>query len=110
MVLYGITLSPLDEEIRAADSGLLSPFYADNATFDGLARQSAQLLKLLMKRGPDRGNFPDLDKYLFILDTPGQEEVARREFAAEGLVLKIVSGIRYLGADRVQNSYEEQEF
>ena len=35
MVLYGITLVPLVEELRAADLGLLSPFYADNAAFDG---------------------------------------------------------------------------
>ena len=41
MVLYGITLVPLSEELRAADSGLLSPFYADDAAFDGLARGSA---------------------------------------------------------------------
>ena len=30
MVLYGITLIPLAEELRAADPGLLSPFYADD--------------------------------------------------------------------------------
>ena len=30
--------------------------------------------------------------------TPGQEEVAKREFAKEGLVLNFVSGSRYLGA------------
>ena len=69
MVLYGITLIPLTEELRAADPGLLSPFYADNAAFDGLARQSAQLLKLLMKRGPDRGYFPESSNSLFISDT-----------------------------------------
>ena len=51
----GITLVPLAEELRAADPGILSPFYADDAAFDGLAQQSAQLLKLLMNRGPYRG-------------------------------------------------------
>ena len=66
--------------------------------FDTLAQQSAQLLNLLMKRGPDRVYFPDLDKTLFILDTPGQEEAARREFSAEGLVLNFVIGSRYLWA------------
>ena len=35
MVLYGIALVPLAEEIRAADPGLLSPFCADDAAFDG---------------------------------------------------------------------------
>ena len=35
MVLYGINLVRLAEELRAADPGLLSPFYADDALFDG---------------------------------------------------------------------------
>ena len=35
MFLYRITLVPLAEELRAADPGLLSPFYAGNAAFDG---------------------------------------------------------------------------
>ena len=91
MVLYGITLVPLAEELQAADPGLLSPFYAYDAAFDGLAQQSAQLLKLLMKRGPDRGYFPEPDKSLFILDTPGQEAAAKRVFLAEGLNLNFVS-------------------
>ena len=58
MILHEITFIPLAEELRAADLGLLSPFYANDAMFDGSARQSAQLLKLLMKRGPDWGYFP----------------------------------------------------
>ena len=98
MVLYGITLVPFAEELRAADPGLLSLFYADNAALDGLARRSAQLLKLLMKRGTDQGYFPELAKSLFISDTPGQEAGSKRELAAEGLTLNFVSGSRYLGA------------
>ena len=57
MVLYRITLVPFPEELRAADPGLLSPFYADDAAFNSLVIQSAQLLKLLMKTGPDQGYF-----------------------------------------------------
>ena len=79
-------------------SCLLSPFYADDAAFDGLARHSAQLLKLLMKRGMDRGYFPEPAQSLFILDTSGQEEAAKQEFAKERLVLNYVRGSRYLGA------------
>ena len=45
-----------------------------------------------MEKGPDRGDFPELTNSLFIADTPGHKEEARREFAAEGLVLKILSG------------------
>ena len=98
MVLYRITLTPLAEDLHAADPGLLSPFYADNAAFDSLARQSAQLLKLFMKRGTDRGYLPEPAKSLFISDNPGQVAVAKREFAVEGLTLNLVSGSRYLGA------------
>ena len=61
-------------------------------------RRSAQLLKLLMKRGPDQGYFPEPAKSLFILDNPGQEEAAKIEFAKDGLCLNFVSGSRYLGA------------
>ena len=39
MVLCGITLVPLEEELRDADPTILSPFYADDAAFDGSARQ-----------------------------------------------------------------------
>ena len=34
MVLYRITLVHMAEELRAADSGILSSFYADDAVFD----------------------------------------------------------------------------
>ena len=80
------------------DLGILSPFYADDAVFDGSAQQSAQLLKLIMDRGIDRGYLPKPDKSLFILDTPGQEEAAKRYFEAEGLEINFVSCSRYLGA------------
>ena len=92
MVLYEIILIPLAEELRAGNPGMLSPFYVDDVAFDSSARRSAQLLNMLMKRGPDRGYFPDLDKSLLILDTPGQEEASKREFANEGLRLYFVSG------------------
>ena len=51
-----------------------------------------------MKRGTDRGYIPETTKFLLILDTPGQEAGAKREFAAEGLTLNFVSGSRYLRA------------
>ena len=71
MILYRITLVPLAEELQVAEPGLLSPFYADDAAYDGLERRSAHLLKLLMKRGSDRRYFPKQAKSLFILDIPG---------------------------------------
>ena len=44
MVPYGISLFPLAEDLRDADPTLFSPFYADDAEFDGLARRSAEQL------------------------------------------------------------------
>ena len=98
MVLYGITLVPLAEELRAADPGLLSPFYADDVPFGGSAQLSAQLLKLLMKRGPDQGYLPEPAKSLFISAPLDQEEAEKWEFAIKGLTLNCVSGSWYLEA------------
>ena len=98
IVLYGINLVPLDEELRAADLGLLHPLYADDAVFEGSTQRIAQLLKMLMERGPEWGYFPDLDKSLFISDAPGKDEATKREFTAGGMVLNFLSGSRYLGA------------
>ena len=62
-----------------------------------MVRLSAKLLKLLMKKGLDRGYFPKPAKSLSISDTLGQEAAAKQEFAKEGLVLNFVSGSWYLG-------------
>ena len=61
MVLYGINLFPLVEELRDANPTILSPFYADDVAFDGSERQS-------VNRGTDQGYFPDPAKSLFIPD------------------------------------------
>ena len=98
MIIYRIALIYLTEELRAADPGLLYPFYVDDAAFDGSARQSAQLLKLSIEMGPDRGYFSEPAKYLFISDTLGMEEAGRREFAAEGLALNFLVGVDTWGA------------
>ena len=71
MVLYGITLFSLAEELRAVDSGLLSPHYLDYAAFDGSSQQSANILNLSMERGPERVYFPEPAESLFNLETPG---------------------------------------
>ena len=78
MVIYGITLLPLTEELRGTDINLLSPFYADNAEFDGSARRIAAQLCLLMDWWPDRGYFPERAKSLFIADNPEKKDLAKR--------------------------------
>ena len=64
MVLYGVTLVPLAEELRAADPGLLFPFYAGDSAFGGSERSSTQLITMLIKRRSYRGYFPKPGKFL----------------------------------------------
>ena len=74
-------------ELQAADLGLLTLLYAENAAFDGSLLRITQLLKLLMETGPDRGYLPDLSKSMFVFDTLEKEVAAKREFTAKGLDL-----------------------
>ena len=72
MVLYGITLVPPKENIRAADPALLAPFYMDGTKFDGSAQQSAQLLILLLEQGSAWGYLLETSKLIFMCDSPAQ--------------------------------------
>ena len=56
MVLYGIKLVSMVEELRAAGLGRIALIYADDAAFDGSERQSRQLMKLLLERGGYQGD------------------------------------------------------
>ena len=67
VVLYVITLTPLAEDLRSADPGIISPFYADNAEFDGSDWRSARLMNILLEWGLDWGYLPDTTKSLFIV-------------------------------------------
>ena len=78
MVLYGITISPLADELRDADPNLLSPFYTDNVVFYGSTRQSAAQLRLFMNQETDHGHFPELTKSLFITNNPEDKEAERQ--------------------------------
>ena len=84
VLLYGIALYPLVEKLRDADITLLSPFYANDAAFDGSMWRSAAQLRLLMDQGPDRGYFPEPAKSLFISDNLEDEEAERQEFERTG--------------------------
>ena len=74
MIYYGILLVPLAEELRVADLGLLSSFYAGDAAFDGSEQRSAQLLNMLTKRGTDRGYFPEPSKSHLSRTYPGRRK------------------------------------
>ena len=74
MILYGINLVPLKEELRGTDTTLLSPFYSNDVAFDGSTQRSAVQLRMLMDRGADRGYFPDPSKSIFIAENPEEKE------------------------------------
>ena len=96
MVLYGITLVPLAEELRDEYPTLLYPFYANDAAFDGLERRSAAQLRLLIDWGTDWSYFPEPYMLLFIADDQEKKEAARQEFKQVGLHINCVDGNRYL--------------
>ena len=98
MVLYGITLVPLEEELMDTDTTLLSSLYTNYAAFDGNAQRSAAQLRLLMDRGEVQGYLYELAKSLFIADNLEEKEVARQEFEQAGLNINDVDGSRCLGA------------
>ena len=98
MVLYGITLDSLEEELRDADPILLPTFYTNDAVFDSSSQRSAAQLIPMMDRGTDWGYFPDPAKSIFIADNPEEKEATNREFERVGLNINYIDGGCYLGA------------
>ena len=98
MVLCGITLVPMLEDLRGADPILLLPFYANKAEFDVFTQCSAAQLKRLMDRGPDLRYFPKPSKSIFITDKPEEKEAATRKFERAVLYIIYVHFSRYLAA------------
>ena len=92
MVLYGITLVLLSDDLSDADPTLLSPFYADDAAFDGSAWKIAAQLCLLMDRREDQTYFPDPANSIFIADNPEEKEAAKKEFERAGINLNHIHG------------------
>ena len=90
MVLYGITLPPLAEELKDSDKTLLSIFYTNDVEFDGLARRSAVQLRPLMEQGMYQGYLPETAKSLFISKNTEDKEAARQEFERSGLNINYV--------------------
>ena len=65
--------------------------------YDGSDRRSAQILHILLYQGPERGYLPKLEKPMFIINTPANEEASRRALEADGLMLWFVLRILYWG-------------
>ena len=52
MLLYGLALSSLAEELRAAVPGVVQPWYADDAAMAGRASEVSSLMEALTRLGP----------------------------------------------------------
>ena len=87
MVLYGITLVPLVEELSDADPTLLPPFYTNTAEFDGSARRSEVQLRLVMEEGMDQGYFLELAKSHIIAENLEDNEAARGSLNRHAYIL-----------------------
>jgi hypothetical protein len=94
MVLYGLALTPLSEDLRAAAPEILQPWSADDRAMEGPAAGVARVMRLLNRRGPDRGYYPEPAKSIAIC-SPAQQAAAR-EILAE-FDFRYEAGSRYVG-------------
>ena len=70
MIIYGITLVPLAEDLQAVDQVPISPFYEDGAEFDGYTSRSVRPMNLLLDQGPYQEHFPEITNSLFTAISP----------------------------------------
>ena len=106
MLIYGVGLLPLSEELARAFPEIVNLWFADDEANVGSASQNAQCLAFLVEHGPIYGYFPKPEKSLHVCKKE-DEEVARREFLSRGLEVNMVRGSRYLGGH--VGSKEEKE-
>ena len=92
IILYGITLVPLTDNLMEVDPELLVTFYANDASFNALSGRIKWLLTLLLGKGEAQGYFLEPEKSLFIFDSPSQEGVAKKAFEAKGMAINVVPG------------------
>ena len=77
MILYGITLDTIVEELCVVAPDSLELLYANDVAFSGPVDRSARLMELLLEWGLARGYFPEPVKSIFICDSSYQEETVK---------------------------------
>ena len=107
MLIYGIALMPLCEELAERFPGVLRLWFADDAAKVGSARFNAQCLAFLVEHGPKYGYFPKPEKSFHVCKEV-DEEVAMEEFQSRGLDVQFVRGHRYLGGFVGSKELKEQ--
>jgi len=66
MILYGLALIPLVEQLQKAFPDVILPFYADDAGMSGQVSCIAAAMKLLDVLGPAQGYYPEASKIIFV--------------------------------------------
>ena len=62
MVIYGLALSLLSEQLAKEVPELIQPWYADNTAMAGPASKIKVAVARLLELGPTQGYFPEPDK------------------------------------------------
>jgi hypothetical protein len=94
MVLYGVALLPLAENLLAAEPTLLQPWYADDMALLGHVDGIARAMRLLQVQGPHRGYYPEPDKSIVVCARAVRPQVSA--FLAE-FNFRYEDGHRYVG-------------
>ena len=96
MVIYGLALLYLDKAIRAADSGVLQPWYMENAVTWGTARHNTTILCDLMKKNPIMGTFWSQRRADTFLRRGNKRREIEQILMFEGLKVPFTRGQKYL--------------
>ena len=94
MILYGITLVPLTEELREEEPTLIQPWYADDAAMIGSTGTVKRAMLKLQELGPTRGYFPEPSKSVLICR---DSDRARAKRDLDEFNFQYADGHRYVG-------------
>ena len=94
MIAYGRGFLPLIRDLRRAHPRVKKPWYAGDTGTGGKFEEIMDNLRDLQLRGPAWGYYPDPTKSISVV---AERNVPRAKKYFKGMVLKVVTGIRYLG-------------
>jgi hypothetical protein len=96
MILYGVSLLGLRDDLQESAPGVLQPWYADDFSIYGRTSEVAHVFQLLCKKGPSVGYFPAPAKSWAICPKRA-EALAKAIMDAAGLSVKWSQCQRYVG-------------
>ena len=93
-IAYGIGFLPLIRVLRSDHPQVYQPWYADDAGEGGKFRDIMAHFRDLQLKGPAQGYFPNPTKSILVVS---EQNVPRAKEYFRGMVVQVVTGIRYLG-------------